>query len=929
MTPTFVIGHWSLVIGAGSAGRCRIINRIRAPLAGFVLAGMLTAGLPVRGADVLRPRGSGPAYDLIGKVPVMHAGRVKPLDTVAREEVKQIYGRETIKLHDPGEEVEKILGNDSSRAAKPEKWRVEKWGPVGAFIEWTTRPEFWDEQPFILVDYLPLKRLILAETIQKPLQAIADKTTTPAAEKTQLQKLAGEQELTSAALASFLHGSRLPIEDRQTIAELAAKLSEASRWMAPRELEQARITAGGQTLPFLDWASELQEQQRKFSNNPQSVARPTELERRAVEVASRLSTYQAYSGERLRSNDVILIMPRPSSAQYLADSARTIKKAREGANPRDLPLFQQDELQAISTFWNDVPRDDRRDPTQDPAFDQRYAAWLRDNSAWVPLKVLLRSKPEELTAAGYPETQMRAFLDAYHELEQAESSSPGLVGESTAERFLSATRALGEAVNPSKYPTVAMVERETHFNSMNPFWQAPYAYGAALALLALSLGFVSVRGARTFSQLLGSTIYRFGLTALAVGIALEIYGFYLRVAITGWAPVTNMYETVIWVALVAATLSFIFEMIYRKVFFALAGSGVALLGTLTAANVALLDPSIKSLQPVLRSNLWLTIHVLTEVSSYAAFGLAWMLGLIATWFYLTATYRRSPPLGKLALPLVPGLPLLAVGGLGVAASYGMLGPQWSISQAFSQSSSQAAAGIDPLFYACAVMALVGEWLSLAGVIAVGGEVLNRLTVKRLAAREVPADSTTPPLDQVGRRSATEVTAAERRSTDGGAAGVGAAPRAQVTPDARALAMQRTAGIVKPLGNFIYRTMQVGVLLIAAGTILGGVWADYSWGRFWGWDPKEVWALITLLVYLIPLHGRFAGWISSFGLVAASVACFLSVVMAWYGVNFVLGVGLHSYGFVEGGSQGIMSVIIMGVLSLPLAAGWRRHLGQRS
>ena len=141
------------------------------------------------------------------------------------------------------------------------------------------------------------------------------------------------------------------------------------------------------------------------------------------------------------------------------------------------------------------------------------------------------------------------------------------------------------------------------------------------------------------------------------------------------------------------------------------------------------------------------------------------------------------------------------------------------------------------------------------------------------------------------------------------------PQRQVQLDARGLAMQRDRGQVKPLSNFIYRTMQVGVLLIAAGTILGGVWADYSWGRFWGWDPKEVWALITLLVYLIPLHGRFAGWVSTFGLVVASVVCFLSVVMAWYGVNFVLGVGLHSYGFVEGGSQGVMSMIIAGVLAL--------------
>ncbi len=127
-------------------------------------------------------------------------------------------------------------------------------------------------------------------------------------------------------------------------------------------------------------------------------------------------------------------------------------------------------------------------------------------------------------------------------------------------------------------------------------------------------------------------------------------------------------------------------------------------------------------------------------------------------------------------------------------------------------------------------------------------------------------------------------------------------------------MQATAAQIKPISNFIYRSMQVGILLVSAGTFLGGWWADVSWGRFWGWDPKEVWALITLLVYLIPLHGRFAGWVNTFWLVIASVVCFLSVLMAWYGVNFVLGVGLHSYGFVEGGSQGTVGVATLVVLS---------------
>jgi ABC-type transport system involved in cytochrome c biogenesis permease subunit len=109
--------------------------------------------------------------------------------------------------------------------------------------------------------------------------------------------------------------------------------------------------------------------------------------------------------------------------------------------------------------------------------------------------------------------------------------------------------------------------------------------------------------------------------------------------------------------------------------------------------------------------------------------------------------------------------------------------------------------------------------------------------------------------------------------------------------------------------FMYRAMQIGVILLAAGTILGGIWADYSWGRFWGWDPKEVWALIALLFYIAVLHGRFTGWLKGFGFVAATVLSFLGVVMAWYGVNFVLGVGLHSYGFGSGGLSYVMTYLV--------------------
>jgi cytochrome c-type biogenesis protein CcsB len=132
----------------------------------------------------------------------------------------------------------------------------------------------------------------------------------------------------------------------------------------------------------------------------------------------------------------------------------------------------------------------------------------------------------------------------------------------------------------------------------------------------------------------------------------------------------------------------------------------------------------------------------------------------------------------------------------------------------------------------------------------------------------------------------------------------------------------------PMHFWLYRVLQLGVLLLAAGTILGGVWANYSWGRFWGWDPKETWALIALLCYLTALHGRLAGWWTEFGLVVASVICFLAVLMAWYGVNFVLGKGLHSYGFGIGGETYVATFVVLDLLFVGFAI-WRYRSSKRA
>jgi ABC-type transport system involved in cytochrome c biogenesis permease subunit len=253
--------------------------------------------------------------------------------------------------------------------------------------------------------------------------------------------------------------------------------------------------------------------------------------------------------------------------------------------------------------------------------------------------------------------------------------------------------------------------------------------------------------------------YFSALLAYFAAMAAMVTGFCMRIAISGRAPVTNMYESVVWVGFGVAILGLIFEVIYRKKYILTAAAAVSSVALILADNCPLiLDPSLRPLEPVLRSNFWLSTHVTTITLSYAAFALA----------------------------------------LGIA----------------------------------------------------------NITLGYLLFRSSNRDT------------------------------------------------------ISALSRFTYKAIQVGVLLLSAGIILGGVWADYSWGRFWGWDPKEVWALVALLGYLCVLHARFAGLVGHRGLAALAVVCFSLVVMAWYGVNFVLGAGLHSYGFGGGGQGWVYTAVLL-------------------
>lgn len=97
-----------------------------------------------------------------------------------------------------------------------------------------------------------------------------------------------------------------------------------------------------------------------------------------------------------------------------------------------------------------------------------------------------------------------------------------------------------------------------------------------------------------------------------------------------------------------------------------------------------------------------------------------------------------------------------------------------------------------------------------------------------------------------------------------------------------------------------RALYFGVALLITGTVLGGVWAAESWGRFWDWDPKESWAFISSCIYLIWIHAYTFRHIDNFGLAVGAITGLVAISFTWYGVNYILGTGLHSYGFGSGG-----------------------------
>ena len=135
----------------------------------------------------------------------------------------------------------------------------------------------------------------------------------------------------------------------------------------------------------------------------------------------------------------------------------------------------------------------------------------------------------------------------------------------------------------------------------------------------------------------------------------------------------------------------------------------------------------------------------------------------------------------------------------------------------------------------------------------------------------------------------------------------------------------SSGTAKGLARMVYAIVCFSTLFSFVGTVLGGIWADQSWGRFWGWDPKENGALIIVLWNALILHLRWGGIIRERGLMTCAIAGNIVTSWSWFGVN-MLGIGLHSYGFMDAAFKWLMifvgsQLLLIAIGSLPLSL-WR-------
>ncbi len=438
--------------------------------------------------------------------------------------------------------------------------------------------------------------------------------------------------------------------------------------------------------------------------------------------------------------------------------------------------------------------------------------------------------------------------------------------------------ALPAAAAPGVYPSESQRAAETKYYRMGKFtwgWVI-YFVGALVSCWALVTNW--------------RVPWVLGLLLLLAGMGLHAYGLGLRWYILGRIPVANMFEAVVASAWMGIALALVLEFFFRTRVFAFSANMAGFFALMLGQYVIPGSGTLTTMMGIL-DDVMLRIHTVLIIASYALIFIASMIAVV----YLFAYYVRRHPWPSLQSSLVLALcggvlylvaPLMFVGAEGLEAKRAGLGLGFGLAAALMLAYVVAlvrlgASGLSIAIHAILVISLAtlgignqgfiwGTGLSFAGA----GLLWALATGAGLLLSHAAAPAPRVALAGVG------ALRLERPILAGGAPG--------------------DEGHARDLPAWLHHLdwshliiLNMVFVMLFVGIILGAVWADYSWGRPWGWDPKEVFAMNTWIIYAILIHMRFA--VKQRGLWTAwlSVAGCLMMAFNWCFVNFFI-VGLHSY-----------------------------------
>jgi ABC-type transport system involved in cytochrome c biogenesis permease subunit len=814
-----------------------------------------------------------------GELPIWDHGRYKPIDSWARQHLAQLSGRQDYKdakgntqpavrwmlnlmavgiadhestIFDPGEDVRQVLKLPQPRSGA--------WNAAGLLVLL--------QKPEVQAKRAALQKLAKPSEAQKNALRFVDLVESRATSADKMEKMMGEkdnpngQKVFRVDFDQVLH--MLNLNRREGLRYSATEIANGEKKVEPGKERMAFIT-------FMQTANSARERARR-KQQLDVVAQ------RSVDLMEQLQIHMGLS--RLQHPPLV------PDAKFNRNGWMSVAEALDTPGPKARPtvLFVQI-LRAYALG-------DAREFNEKVA---EYGDLVREGTGKMG-RPSAEETPSQLYDIAYTAIYLGLYIAglALAALSWRFGSKPLLVATGLCFLIamgLHAVPVLSGLRADAQVST--LVAQEAWFNQLAPFYRCAILYVAALVLAAASWA--------VWRQLL----LRCAFSLFLVTVALHTFALIFRMYLQGRPPVVNLYSSAVFIGWGCALVCAFLEWRVAWNGIPTAVGGLLGFGTMVIAHfLGGSSDTMAVLQAVLDTNFWLATHVTTVTLGYTATYVAGFIALVYLYLVLASivvAYFRHRDLPKQPAPdYSPAFALVCpVLAVGVAILL-----QWGAAEMIGLAAVSALAYL--LIGSLVVEASRGDdaqfghnqyvfYLAVLGVAMLPALLIAAvfLSTKYLATEDSPFDdvgvAVAGCLLALGAGYAIYI--AMRYAVRNPEEKPGEAAQSVQWMEPLELDLDRS----KLMANLVYGVVCFATLLSFVGTVLGGIWADQSWGRFWGWDPKENGAILVVVINALILHARWGGMIKDRGLVMLALVGNMVTMWSWFGTN-QLGIGLHSYGF---------------------------------